>query len=59
MSGVTKVEMGDELEQDGWCEWSFAMRNADHRLFQAFNTQSDVNVVESFCVEMTKNVEPS
>ena len=40
--------MGVELEQDGSCEWSFATREVDHRLFQAFYSQSDVNVVETW-----------
>ena len=54
MSGVTKVEMGVELEQDGWCEWSFAIRDVDHRLFQTFDSPCGVNVVKSLCVEITR-----
>ena len=45
--------MGVELEQNRWREWSLAMRDVDHRLFQTFYSQFDVNVVESLCVEMT------
>ena len=59
MSGVTKVEIGVELEQDGWYEWSFAMRDVDHRLFQTFHSQCGVNVVKSLCVETTKKEESS
>lgn len=49
---VLKVEMGVELEQDRWCEGSFAMREVGHRLFQTFYSQFDVNVVESHVAVM-------